>query len=208
MWRILERVLQQSGMDPFATFDRLFAAARAAGVAQPEAMALATVDDNGAPSLRHVLLKSADSAGFVFFTNLGSRKARHIAEGSRVALCFLWRETETQITVDGHALEVSTADADAYWRTRPRESQLAAWASQQSRPIDSREELLAAYEEARLRFAPPRFLGDEVPRPAFWSGFRVVPAHIEFWHGAPHRLHDRLLCTRAGDGWQVARLSP
>jgi pyridoxamine 5'-phosphate oxidase len=194
------------GPDPIVAFDRLLAAARQAGVALPEAMALATVDDAGVPSLRHVLLKSADATGFSFYTNLGSRKARALHAVSRAALCFLWRELEVQVSVEGDVVAVPDAEADAYWQTRPRESQLAAWASRQSSPIDDRAVLLAAYEDARLRFA-----AGDVPRPAFWSGFRVRPSRIEFWHGAAHRLHDRFCYTRelaGGEDWVVTRLSP
>lgn len=189
--------------DPIARFHETFARARAAGHQQPEAMALATVDPQGRPSVRMVLCKGVSEAGFLFFTNLQSRKGQELLSSKRAALCFYWDALDEQVRVEGEALPVSDEEADGYFRTRPRGSQIGAWASDQSRPLPTRETL-----EERLTSVELRFTGVEVPRPPHWSGFRVVPHRIEFWIGRPSRLHDRFVYERHGDGWKVQRLYP
>lgn len=190
--------------DPFELFRTWLAAAIGAGLAEPNAMVLATADASGRPSTRHVLLKELDETGFVFFTNLRSRKAAEMAVNPAVSLCFPWIAMERQVVVNGAAAEVSRDEAAAYWVTRPRESQLGAWASEQSSVIASRDEL-----ERSAAAMAERFTGD-VPLPDFWGGLRVTPASIEFWQGGPARLHDRLRYSRAaGSGpWRLERLAP
>jgi pyridoxamine 5'-phosphate oxidase len=165
--------------------------------------ALATADGSGRPSIRVVLLRNVDARGFVFFTNYESRKARELAENPRAALCQHWPSLEEQIRVEGRIERVSAAESDAYFAGRPRESQIGAWASEQSRPLESRAVL-----EGRIRDAEQRFAGGNVTRPPFWGGYRVIPETIEFWYGRPGRLHDRLLYTRAASGWTTAWLFP
>lgn len=166
-------------------------------------MALATADAEGRPSVRMVLLKAYDRRGFVFYTNLESRKAAQLAENPRAALCFHWTTMEAQVRVEGPVLAVSSEEADAYFASRPRGSQVGAWASQQSRPLAERAEL-----ERRIADVKSRYAGEEIPRPPFWSGFRVVPERIEFWSGRTSRLHDREVYYPEGDGWRVERLYP
>jgi len=166
-------------------------------------MVLATVDADGQPSARFVLLKAFDQRGFVFYTNLESRKARALAANPVAALCFYWPSIEKQVRIEGTVERVSDAEADAYFATRPVESQIGAWASTQSAVLVSRGELDARVVEARGRFA-----GRAVTRPAFWSGFRVVPRSIEFWTREPSRLHVRELYQRVGDGWVRTLLYP
>ena len=189
--------------DPIRTFQELWTRARRSEPGDPTAVGLATAAGSGAPSVRIVLLKEADDAGFVFFTNSRSRKARELAANPRAALCFYWHTLDTQVRVEGEAARVGAAESDAYFASRPRESQLAAWASEQSAPLVSREELIARYEAAAARFAH-----GPVPRPDWWGGYRIVPARIEFWTSREHRLHDRLQYTREGDGWRMERLFP
>jgi len=189
--------------EPYALFRQWLADAVAHGLPEPNAMALATAAPDGRPSVRHVLLKELDDAGFVFFTNHGSRKAAEIAVNPAVSLCFPWFAISRQVVVCGSASRVSRAETEAYWETRPRDSQLGAWASEQSSVIGSRAELEARVAEAAARFP------DAVPPPEFWGGYRVTPATVEFWQGGPSRLHDRLLYVRtSGPGWRLERLSP
>ena len=188
--------------DPIARFQELFARARA-GEPDATAVALATAATTGAPSVRMVLLKGVDAAGFVFFTNYESRKAGELAANPRAALCFYWPTIGVQVRVEGEVERVTAAESEAYFATRPRESQLGAWASRQSRPLASPEALREEFAQAAARFA-----GQPVPRPPVWGGFRVRPQRIEFWHAGEHRLHDRVLFTRAGEGWKVERLFP
>lgn len=190
--------------DPFEQFRRWFADVQAAGIAEPNAMTLATADASGAPSARVVLLKGFDERGFAFFTNYTSRKAADLEANARAALCFYWQPLERQVRVEGRAERVSREESEAYFRTRPPSAQLGAWVSRQSRPVASRQEL-----ERRERALMERFAGQEVPRPEFWGGYRVVPHAVEFWQGRPSRLHDRILYTRGPDGsWARQRLSP
>ena len=189
-------------VDPIARFRRWFAAAKAQ-LPQPEAMALATADRRGRPSVRTVLLKHADRDGFVFYTNARSRKGREMAENPWASLVFHWQPLGRQVRVDGRVEPVTAAEADAYWATRPRESQLGGAASDQSDPVASRAALLRRWRELARRYA-----GKPVPRPPHWTGFRVVPTAIEFWTLRPYRMHDRELFTRTRRGWRVTRLQP
>lgn len=190
--------------DPIALFLRyLKAARRGLPETMSDAMSLATTSRNGRPRSRIVLLRRADRRGFVFFTNFRSDKGREIGARDRVALCLYWQHLEVQVRIEGRAAPVSDAEADAYFATRPRDSQVAAWASDQSRPLASRRQLLARFEKEKRRFA-----GGVVPRPPHWSGFRVTPDLIEFWSGRPHRLHDRQLYVRRGKAWRHRLLNP
>jgi pyridoxamine 5'-phosphate oxidase len=189
--------------DPIAMFAELFAQAKASGLEEPEAMVLSTVDENGRPSSRYVLLKELDAHGFVFYTNLESRKARALTANPYAALCFYWPPLDKQVRIEGDVERVSDADADAYFATRPRESQLGAWASKQSAALDSRELLERQFEGVRARFE-----GRPVTRPPFWSGFRVVPSAIEFWTRHAARLHDRARFTRNDGRWVRTLLYP
>lgn len=184
-------------------FQEGFERARAASVPEPTAMTLATVDDQGRPASRTVLLKDADLDGFVFYTNLNSRKGRHLAGQAAVSLVFWWRETAEQVLVDGVAEPVSPVEADAYFASRPRGSQIGAWASRQSQPLASRQELVDQVAEMEKRFE-----GREVPRPEHWSGFRIRPRRVEFWYGKEFRLHERICFELADDSWQETLLYP
>jgi pyridoxamine 5'-phosphate oxidase len=184
-------------------FWRWYRAAERGGQPLIEAMALATATRDGRVSLRYVLLKGADERGFVFFTNLRSRKGRELVANPRAALAFYWEATLRQVRVEGRIERVSEAEAAAYWRTRPRDSQLAAVASAQSEPVASRRVLVA--EVARLRRA---YRGRDVPRPRHWTGFRVVPSVVEFWTHRDHRLHEREAFTRSARGWKREILQP
>lgn len=190
------------GPDPIARFGAWLEEARDAGILFPEAAALATADARGRPAVRHVLVKGADERGFTFFTNLESRKAGHIAENPNVAIAFLWRELDRQVCVTGTAARITREEAEVYFRTRPREARIGAWASMQSRVVPSREALEAAYREIQDRFP-----GD-VPLPPHWGGFRLAPLTIEFWKGREHRLHDRFRFTLEDVGWRLERLWP
>lgn len=188
---------------PIDQFQTLLARAKAAGEPLAEAMALATADEAGNPSVRMVLLKGADERGFVFFTNLESRKARELQARPRAALCFHWALIEEQVRVEGAVDPLPPEEADAYFQTRPRGSQLGAWASKQSQPLDSREVLVARVAEEEKRFS-----GKDVDRPPFWSGFVLRPERIEFWSGQPDRLHDRFVFSREDGSWTRQRLYP
>jgi pyridoxamine 5'-phosphate oxidase len=169
----------------------------------PNGVALATVDADGMPDVRMVLLKGFDEAGFVFYTNLESAKGKEILGSMKAAMCFYWKSLRRQVRIRGSVEIVSDAEADAYYATRPRGSRIGAWASKQSRPLESRFALEKAVAEYTLKFA----VGD-IPRPDCWSGFRIKPQSIEFWADRPFRLHDRVVFTRAGCGWAKTRLYP
>lgn len=190
--------------DPFRLFDEWFAEARASEPNEPEAMALATCGADGQPSVRMVLLKAHGPEGFTFYTHERSAKGNDLAENPRAALLFHWKSLCRQVRIEGHVERVSDAEADAYFATRGRDSQLGAWASDQSRPLHSRETFERRFDEMKHRFE-----GQEVPRPRGWGGYRVVPERMEFWTAREHRLHERRLFTRAADGgWFEELLYP
>ena len=202
----MQRGLHESEVnaDPFRQFQRWFDEARVATPIEPNAMALATVGDDGRPSLRMVLLKEMDERGFVFYTNYESRKGRELADTPWAALTFFWPEMERQIRIEGRVEPVSAEESDAYFHSRPVGSQLSASASHQSQVISGREAL-----EERVAELSAQYQGREILRPDNWGGFRVIPDAIEFWQGRPNRLHDRLRYRLLADGrWQIERLAP
>ncbi|HET9355901.1 MAG TPA: pyridoxamine 5'-phosphate oxidase [Sphingomicrobium sp.] len=189
--------------DPIKLFDDWLEEARASEPNDPEAMALATADSAGGPSVRMVLLKGHGADGFTFFTNAESQKGRDLAANPHAALLFHWKALRRQVRIEGRVEEVCGAEADSYFATRGRDSQLGAWASDQSHALESRATFERRFEEARMRFD-----GKDVPRPPRWIGFRVVPERIELWEDRPHRLHHRRLFTRVEGGWSESLLYP
>ena len=192
-----------SETDPFRLFADWFAEACESEPNDPDAMALATATPDGRPSVRMVLLKGHGPDGFTFYTNLDSRKGVEISANARAALLFHWKSLRRQVRIEGPVAPVRDPDADAYFSTRSRDSQLGAWASWQSRPLDSRDTFEKRYEQMVRRFD-----GETVPRPPRWGGFRMTPELFEFWSDRPHRLHDRRIFTPAGSGWQEGLLYP
>lgn len=189
--------------DPFQLFDEWFAEARTSELNDANAMALATTGDDGQPHVRMVLLKGHGSGGFLFYTNEESAKASDLAQNPRVALLFHWKSLRRQIRLEGSVERVTAAQSDAYFATRSRNSQLGAWASDQSRPLDSRTTFERRFDEVRRRFEEK-----DVPRPSHWGGYRMIPERIEFWMDRPHRLHERRLFTRITGGWSEGLLYP
>lgn len=191
------------GADPFDIFGEWLADARKTEPNDAEAMALATVSAAGQPSVRMVLLKNFDKSGFCFYTNMTSRKSGELKDNPKAALCFHWKSRLRQVRVEGTVKEVTAAEADAYFASRHPLSKLGAWASAQSQPLESRAALVA-----RVATFEQTFADGNIPRPPHWSGWRLVPAAIEFWQQGDGRLHDRFLFTREGDAWNVTRLNP
>jgi pyridoxamine 5'-phosphate oxidase len=192
--------------DPIERFRSVYALAEKIDrsiIPEPNAMSLGTIEEGGQPSVRIVLLKAFDERGFVFYTNYEGRKGRHLLAHPKAALCFYWPPLDVQVRIEGTVTKVADEEADAYFATRARLSQIGAWASRQSEPVESAtalDERVAKYEK--------EFEGRDIPRPKFWSGFRVAPERIEFWKGKPNRLHERHLYTRDGDGWRTETLYP
>lgn len=189
--------------DPFALFASWFAEAREKELNDPDAMALATTTPDGRPSVRMVLLKGHGPEGFAFYTNLDSRKGEELEANPHAAICLHWKSLRKQVRAEGQIKRVGDEEADAYFASRARDSRLGAWASDQSRPLDTRETFERRFEEVKARFD-----GQDVPRPPRWSGFRLVPERIEFWADRKFRLHERRLFTRTSDGWSEGLLYP
>ena len=190
--------------DPIAQFERWFGQAHAAGLLEPNAMQLASSTNDGIPSVRTVLLKSVSADGFTFYTDHRSQKGRELDANPHAALCFFWDVLQRQVRISGRVTRVDRTTAEAYYKTRPHGSRLGAWASRQSETLTTREQLEA--EMQRLETQYPE--GSDVPLPPHWGGYLVAPSHVEFWQGRPSRLHDRILYTKAADGWAISRLSP
>lgn len=189
--------------DPITKFAAWFGQAQSAGIKEPTAMTLATATRDGVPSARIVLLKAYDARGFVFYTNLDSRKGQEITANPHAALVFYWSALDKQVRIEGSLSAVSAAESDAYFASRERHKQAGAWASLQSQPLDARETLIARAEAIEQQYA-----GKDIPRPPHWGGTRLAPTRIEFWHQRDARLHDREVYTRAGDGWAHTLLYP
>jgi pyridoxamine 5'-phosphate oxidase len=191
-----------AGTDPFLLFQSWFDEAVTAEINDPDAIALASVDANGMPSVRMVLLRQWSADGFLFFTNYESRKAEELLATGKAAFCLHWKSLRKQIRVTGNIAKATAEQSDAYFQSRGRGSQIGAWASAQSRPLAGRDDLLAKVEDYDAKFP------DAVPRPPHWGGFCLLPQEIEFWADGAHRLHDRFRFTRAAAGWHIARLNP
>ena len=189
--------------DPFAHFAAWFAEARNSEPSDANAMTVATTTAGGVPSARIVLMKEWDARGFVFYTNKQSRKGEELGANPQAALLFYWKSLSRQVRIEGMVEPVTDAEADAYYGSRARVSRLGAWASDQSRPLAARSVL-----EERLAAAEARYPGEVIPRPPHWSGYRVLPARLEFWQDMPFRLHDRTIYARAGAGWEISKIFP
>ena len=200
---LLQDVSVDLYLEALERFRVLFEQVQETDLREPTAVTLATADAVGRPTVRTVLLKGMDEQGFVVYTNLLSRKGRQLTENPRAALLFFWQGLFQQVNVEGTAEAVAQVEADAYWETRARESQLSAWASHQSEALDARETL-----ERRLAEYEREYRDQPIPRPPHWSGFRIIPDRIEFWRAGPHRLHERVCYQRSGDGWFVTLLNP
>lgn len=200
-----KQVLAESKVadNPIDQFTQWFQQALSAELLDANAMTLATADEDGSPSARIVLLKGVEKAGFTFYTNYGSRKGRELTENPCAALCFFWPQLERQVRIEGDVEKLSRSESEAYFRQRPRESQLGAWASKQSSKVASREVLEKQFEEMGKKFA-----GEEIPLPDFWGGFVLQPKRVEFWQGRKGRMHDRICYKKDSDGWDIFRLSP
>ncbi|MGW8268167.1 MAG: pyridoxamine 5'-phosphate oxidase [Longimicrobiales bacterium] len=194
---------EEAGTEPLPLFRRWFSQAEKSGIFLPESMALATATPDGKPSVRFVLLKGYDRRGFVFFTNYGSRKAAELDANPEATLIFHWAILQRQVRLEGTVARITHAESEAYFHTRPRGSQIGAWASAQSEILGSREVL-----EQQVKECEARFKGKEVPLPPFWGGYRLEPQSIEFWQGRANRLHDRIKFIREGEGWGRIRLYP
>lgn len=189
--------------DPFALFDEWLKEAEESELNDPNAVALASVDAEGMPNVRTVLLKGHDERGFVFYTNTESTKGQEVMSSMKAAMCFHWKSRRRQVRIRGPVEIVSDQEADAYFNSRHPQSRLGAWASDQSRPLESREALLARLQDYEARYGT-----EDIPRPPHWSGFRILPVSIEFWQDGEFRLHDRVVFTRDGEGWSAQRLNP
>ena len=189
--------------DPFEQFDIWYKDVLNSRLPEPNAMIISTADRAGIPSVRTVLLKSYDNRGFVFFTNYESKKGNDLAENPNAAILFLWKEIERQVRISGRVVKTTKKESEEYFRSRPIESQLGAWASKQSSVIPDREHLIENYEKYRMQFERK-----EIPLPPFWGGYRVIPTEFEFWQGRKNRLHDRICYTIKGKNWHIFRLSP
>ncbi len=197
------RIKMSNQPDPIREFQDLFERAKRRDGVDATVSTLATANTEGRPAARAVLIKQADHRGFVFYTNLASRKAHEIESNPQAALCIYWPWLDTQVRIEGRVEQISDEDSDAYFASRTRGSQIGAWTSKQSQPLASRQELLTRYFKIKTRF-----LNKEIPRPDFWGGYRIVPDRIEIWHNQLHRLHDRFLYLREGEDWTVQRLYP
>lgn len=189
--------------DPFEQFEVWYKDILNSGIIEPSAMILSTVSGTGTPSARTVLLKQNDKDGFVFYTNYGSKKAKELEQNPNASLLFLWKEVARQVRISGRIEKTTRKESAEYFRIRPRESQLGAWASRQSSVLLNREELIIEYEKYEKEFE-----GKEIPLPQFWGGYRVIANRIEFWQGRESRLHDRICYTKEGNEWVITRLSP
>jgi|ERR1035437_444317 pyridoxamine 5'-phosphate oxidase len=194
---------QTAEKDPFKQFEVWYNEIQKSGTAEPTAMIIATANKKGVPTVRTVLLKSYDKQGFVFFTNYESRKGHDLAENHSAAILFLWKEEKRQVRISGSIVKTSKEESEKYFRSRPIESQLGAWASKQSSVIPNREHLIQNYEKYKRQFE-----GKEIPLPPNWGGYRVIPEEFEFWQGRENRLHDRICYIIKGKEWHISRLSP